>query len=126
MQSMQDFGSALNCMDGRVQRKVSDYLTATFSVRFIDTITAPGIVQHIAAATPRTDQILGDLRISLGKHGSKHIGIAAHADCAGNPAPDRSQREQVSLAMSRLAELFPDVQVVGLWVNDRWIVERIR
>lgn len=123
---MKEFGSVLNCMDGRVQRKVSDYLTATFGVRFVDTITAPGIVQHVAAQTARTAEILDDLRISLGKHGSTHIGIVAHADCAGNPVADKTQKGQVGAAMVQLAEMFPGTQVVGLWVDDRRIVERIR
>ena len=123
---MKEFGSVLNCMDGRVQRKVSDYLVATFGVRFVDTITAPGIVRHLAAQTPRTDQILEDLRISLDKHGSTHIGVVAHTECAGNPTADKTQKEQVRDAMARLMETFPDTQVVGIWVNERWIVERIR
>jgi carbonic anhydrase len=123
---MKEFGSVLNCMDGRVQRKVSDYLTATFGVRFVDTITSPGMVQHVAAQTPRTEGVLADLRISLEKHGSAHIGVAAHSDCAGNPVADKTQKDQVGAAMARLAEVFPETQVVGLWVNDRWIVERIR
>jgi len=123
---MKEFGSALNCMDGRVQRKVSDYLAATFGVRYIDTLTAPGIVQHVAEPTSRTDEIRKDLRISVEKHGSTHIGIAAHADCAGNDVSDTQQRLQVAAAITSLSETFPEAQVVGLWVNDRWIVERIR
>jgi hypothetical protein len=123
---MKEYGSALSCMDGRIQRKVSDYLAATFGVRHIDTVTAPGMVQHIATQTSRTEAILGDLRISVEKHGSTHIGIAAHADCAGNDVSDAQQKLQVASAITNLEETFPEAQVVGLWVNDRWIIERIR
>lgn len=123
---MREFGSVLNCIDGRVQREVLDYLTATFAVRFIDTITAPGIVQHLASETERTAQILGDLAISRDNHGSEHIGVVAHADCAGNPVPDNAQKEQVAMAVSRLQTAFPKATVVGIWVNESSIVERIR
>jgi hypothetical protein len=124
--AMKEFGSVLNCMDGRIQRKTSDYLTATFGVRFIDTLTAPGMVQHIASQTKRTDQILQDLSISIQTHSSRHIGIVAHADCAGNSVADTQQKLQIAAAMARLSDTFPDTQVVGLWISDRWLVERIR
>ena len=123
---MRDFAAVLNCMDGRVQRKVNDYLAATFGVRWIDTITAPGIVKNIASDTGRTSQILGDLQISLDQHGSTQIAVAAHAECAGNPVADKAQKDQLSAAKRRLAETYPDTEVVALWVNNSWIVERIR
>ena len=123
---MGDFGSVLNCMEGRAQRNAGDYFTATFGVRHIDTITAPGVVQHLAHPTERTPQILDDLRISIEKHGSTQIGVVAHADCAGNPVPDRTQRQQVVVAMSTLGSEFPEAEVVGIWLDINSIAERIR
>lgn len=123
---MREFATVLNCMDGRVQRKVNDYLTASFGVRWVDSLTAPGMVQHIAEDTARTGQILADLGISLNRHGSRQIAVAAHADCAGNPVSDRTQKDQLGLATKRLAEQSPDAEVMALWVSDSWIVERVR
>lgn len=123
---MKDYATSLNCIDGRVQRKVTDYLTATFGARYVDTITAPGIVKHLATTTERSPRILGDLAISFDRHRSTQIGVAAHADCAGNPVRDSIQRDQMAHAMIRLGELHPEAEVVGLWVDKHQIVTRIR
>ena len=97
-----------------------------FGVRWVDTVTAPGMVKNIAADTARTTQILGDLQISMDKHGSTQIGVVAHADCAGNPVPDRTQKQQVVVAMSTLSSEFPEAEVVGIWLDINSIAERIR
>ena len=123
---MSEFATVLNCMDGRVQRKVRDYLKASFGARFIDTVTAPGMVKNLAATTGRTAEILTDSRVSTVRHGSTQIAVAAHADCAGNPIPDAAQKKQLGEAMARLRHEFPDADIVALWLDSHQIVERIR
>jgi hypothetical protein len=120
------FGTVLECMDGRSQRKVADYLTTSFGVRHVDTITTAGMVRHIAEETEQTPMLLANLEVSRGAHGSNQIAVVAHSDCAGNLVPDRVQKEQLGEAISRLKELHPDAEVVGLWLNDHLIVERVR
>lgn len=123
---MREFGTVLNCMDGRVQRKVADYLLTSFGVRNLDTVTAGGMVRHLAGDTERTAAILGDLDISVTRHGSSQIAVAAHHDCAGNPVSDDTQRREIAKALSRLAQLYPDSELVGLWLDRNRTVERIR
>lgn len=123
---MRDFGTVLTCMDGRIQRKVSDYLLTTFGVSSIDTVTAAGMVRHVAEETERTATIFDDLDVSVSKHGSKDIAVVAHHDCAGNPIADKSQRDQVAAAATRLSERHPEAEVIGLWLDRNWTVERIR
>lgn len=124
---MRDFGTVLTCMDGRIQRKVSDYLLTIFGVRNLDTITAAGMIRHIAAKdTDRTPVVLGDLDVSVARHGSQDIAVVAHHDCAGNPTSDKVQRDQIGEAMTRLGQRHPDAEIVGLWVDRNWTVERIR
>lgn len=123
---MREFGTVLTCMDGRIQRKVSDYLLTSFGVRNLDTLTAAGMVRHLAADTERTATILGDLAISVTGHGSSQIAVAAHHDCAGNPVSDDAQRQEIDKALTRLAELYPDAELVGLWLDKHWTLERIR
>lgn len=113
-------------MDGRPLRKVADYLTAAFGVRHVDTITSAGLVKHLADDTAQTERLLANLEISARAHGSRHIAVVAHHDCAGNPVSARTQKEQVARATSRLSEAYPDAEVIGLWLNEHWIVERIR
>ena len=113
-------------MDGRPQRKVADYLSTTFGVRHLDTITTAGLIKHIAEDTAQTANLFSNLEISMKAHGSRQVAVVAHHDCAGNPVSDRVQRHQVAIALTRLAEAFPEVEVIGLWLNEQWIVERIR
>lgn len=122
---MEKFGTVLQCMDGRPHRKVADYLTTSFGVRHLDSITTAGTVRHLVEETEQTRTLLSNLAISLDRHGSGQVAVVAHHDCAGNPVPDMTQKNQVARAMTHLGELYPDVEVVGLWLNEHWIVERV-
>jgi hypothetical protein len=113
-------------MDGRIQRKVSDYLSTAFGVRHLDTITTAGLIRHVAADTTQTATLLDNVAASMKAHGSNKIAVVAHHDCAGNPVSDRVQKQEVATAMIRLAETHPGSEVIGLWLNEQWIVERIR
>ena len=113
-------------MDGRPQRIVADYLTTSFGVRHLDTITTAGTVRHLAEDTEQTSALLSNLDISVKSHGSNHIAVVAHHDCAGNPVSDRTQRQQVAAATVRLRQLYPDAEVVGLWLNEHWVVEPVQ
>lgn len=113
-------------MDGRGQRKLADYLTTSLGVRYLDTITTAGLIRHIATETDQTETLLANVEISMSAHGSSQIAVTAHHDCAGNPVPDKKQKKQVATAMARLRGRYPDAEVVGLWLNHMWIVERVR
>lgn len=123
---MEQFGTILECMDGRPQRRVADYLTTSFGVRNLDTITTAGTVRHLAEDTNQTDIILENLDISMDKHGSRKVAVVAHHDCSGNPVSDKTQKQQIVAAVARLENLYPNVEVAGLWLNENWIVERIQ
>lgn len=105
---------------------MADYLSTTFGVRNLDTITTAGLIKHIAEDTAQTANLLSSLEISMKAHGSRQVAVVAHHDCAGNAVSDRAQRQQVATALTRLAEAYPEVEVIGLWLNEQWIVERIR
>ena len=111
------FASALNCMDGRVQLSVNEAVREIFGVSFVDTITAPGIVRFFSDETgaAETTAALTSIRISVERHGSRAIAVAAHHDCAGNPSSDQIQREQLNRAVTFLAAEFPGCETVGLW-----------
>lgn len=113
-------------MDGRPLRKVADYLLTSFGVRYLDTVTTAGLVKHLADETQQTATLLSNLAISIEKHGSRHVAVVAHHDCAGNPISDVAQKRQVNEAVAHLRQLHPDVEVVGLWLSEHWIVERVR
>lgn len=122
---MEKFGTVLQCLDGRPQRKVADYLTTSFGVRHLDSITTAGTVRHLAEQSEQTANLLANLGISIDKHGSRQVAVVAHYDCAGNPVTAKTQKEQVARAVTHLSELHPEVEFIGLWLNEHWIVERV-
>ena len=123
---MEKFGTVLECMDGRTQRKVADYLTTSFGVRHLDTITTAGTVKHLAAETDQTPALLANVAVSIDRHGSSQIAVVAHHDCVGNPVPAKAQKAQIVEAAARLRRLYPAAEIIGLWVGENWIVERIK
>ena len=122
---MNEFATVLNCMDGRTQPPVADYLADSFGARYVDTITTAGTVHHLAADTDQTGTLLSNLAVSVDKHGSSQIAVVAHHDCAGNPVFDETQQNQVRDAVSRLGALYPDAEIIGLWIDRDWGVNRL-
>ncbi len=121
------FCAAVNCMDGRVQAPVADYLRDRLGVDHVDTVTEAGPVRALAGEERPAvrDSILDRLRISIAAHGTRAVAIAAHEDCAGNPVPDEEQRSQLREAARRLAGLLPETDVVALWVELDGTVEEM-
>ena len=70
------FYTAINCMDGRVQQPVLDYLRERFGVDHVDMITEPGPNRILAEGEPAhlVESIVSRLRISVEQHGS--VGVA--------------------------------------------------
>lgn len=121
------FATVLNCMDGRVQRPVGDYLTERFGVDCVDTITEAGIVRFLADAPDayETTSALEKVRISTQKHGSSQLAVVGHADCAGNPVDDETHGGHIHRAAAFVKSRFPACEVVGLWVDETWTVREV-
>jgi hypothetical protein len=121
------FATAVNCMDGRVQQPVSELLGKMYGVQYVDTITEPGPVRILAEGTNKSaiDSIAGRIDISVNKHGSRTIALAAHHDCAGNPVDKETQLKQLAVAVEFLKSSNPGCEVIGLWVDDSWNAVRV-
>jgi carbonic anhydrase len=113
------FCTAINCMDGRFQESVVRFLKERFGVAYVDMITEPGPVRilHEASDTARMNAIFERVAVSVGKHGSRHIAVIGHEDCAGNPVDKAAQAVQTQTAVKRLTEAWPTVDVIGFWAN---------
>ena len=121
------FCTAVNCIDGRAQLPVIRYLQERFGVLYVDVVTEAGPVRllagHVGSEIERS--ILRRVAVSIDAHDSSLIAVAAHADCAGNPADDDEQWRQIRAAAGYLAENFPGFSVIGLWVDDNWSVRQV-
>ena len=118
------FCTAINCIDGRTQRPVSDYLMRRFGAKYVDTVTEAGPVRHLASepASETTRSIFSRVDISVEKHGSSGIALVAHHDCAGNPVTEERQKAQLATAVDLLRKQYPGTEVIGLWVGSNWQV----
>ena len=121
------FCAAINCTDGRVQEPVSVYLRRRFGATYVDTITEPGPNRILAESAPdeRVAAILERVAVSVEKHGSAGIAVVGHHDCAGNPADKAEQLVHTRHAVEFLKGRYPDIDIIGLWVNEAWQVEEL-
>ncbi|MDZ7832835.1 MAG: carbonic anhydrase [Desulfobacterales bacterium] len=118
------FCTVINCMDGRVQVPVISYLQDRFKADYVDSITEPGPNRVLAEDqnSAQVQSILDRLQISVEKHQSVGIAIVGHHDCAGNPAPKEKQLKHIEAAVTRIGRLYANVAVIGLWVDQDWVV----
>ena len=118
------FATSISCMDGRIQIPVNTWIKKNYSVDFVDTITAPGVEKKISEST-NVEQIKSMIEISIYKHKSNVIVISGHHDCAGNPVSKEEQVSQISKGIQNIKSWNYDAQVIGIWINDNWEVEKI-
>ena len=90
------FGTAINCIDGRTQAPVSDWIKENHSVDYVDTITEPGCDKVLLEVDyDKIEHIKSKLLISIKAHNSSLIVIAGHYDCAGNPVSKEEHLTQI-------------------------------
>jgi hypothetical protein len=121
------FAAAINCMDGRTQLQVIEWMQREYGVDYVDTITEPGPVRILAEATdaPALESIRRRLTISVTRHGSTRVAIVAHTDCAGNPVDKQTQLSQLHAAAATVLSWGMGVRLNLLWLGDDWQVERV-
>jgi len=121
------FVTAINCMDGRVQEPVNNYLKKMHGADYVDVITEPGPIKILAEQEPGS--LMASLRtrvdISVNKHGSKVIAVVGHHDCAGNPFNKEIQLEQIEKAVKTVSSWGFGTEIVKLFVNNNWEIEKL-
>ncbi len=118
------FATAINCMDGRVQLPVIDWMKENLPVDYVDMITEPGPDKLLAEGnTAALDSIRARVLISVNKHGSDTILVAAHDDCAGNPVSRAEHEGHVRQSIIRIESWrLPVKRILGAWIGDDWKV----
>ncbi|MBT3193438.1 MAG: hypothetical protein HN341_12885 [Verrucomicrobia bacterium] len=121
------FCTAINCMDGRTQLTVINFLQKRFGAIDVDMITEPGPNKILAEREDATTvaSIQRRIGISLEKHGSKRMAIVGHEDCGGNPSEKPLQFEQLIAARQFLRETYSDIENIALWVDLKGNVEEL-
>lgn len=125
--SSKKFVTAINCMDGRVQLPVIEWMKKQYKANYVDMITEPGPNKILAENKPSVliDSMKQRVELSVGKHASTCIAIVGHFDCAGNPNTIATQIEQIKLGMKKIQSWGFKIPVIGLWVDNKWSVHKI-
>ena len=121
------FATVINCIDGRTQLPVIEYLRSRFGVDFVDVITEPAPARFIAESKSdiKLESIQEKLKISQEKHGSLHLAVVAHHDCAGNPVDKDIQLEQVQRSLRTIRSWGFKGALLGLWVDENWTIQEV-
>ena len=67
------FATALNCIDGRAQLPVNEWMRKKFGVDFVDTVTGAGMDRIINSDESTLAPYKNAAEVSVMKHGSKQI-----------------------------------------------------
>lgn len=116
--------TALNCMDGRVQLPVLQWIKANYRVDFVDVVTEAGM-DNVLANQEDISEVLRSIKVSVNVNKSTRLFIIGHHDCRGNPVDEHVHRQEIAAAVIRLKPLWPAQEVIGLWVNNKWQVELV-
>jgi len=113
------FFTIINCIDGRTQLPVIEYLQQRYRVDYVDSVTeaGPNLILFESRDQTLVESILRRVAISIDKHRSLGIAVVGHHDCAGNPSPFEKQQEHTHKAVRFLRDRFSGVEVIGLWVD---------
>ncbi|HOO56437.1 MAG TPA: hypothetical protein PLN69_06420 [bacterium] len=121
------FVTAINCMDGRVQQPVFDYMSREYGMPYVDMITEPGPIKILEEqdSAELVESIRARLDVSVRGHGSSVIAVVGHYDCTGNPVDRETQFRQTAASIELIKTWGFDAELIGLWVNEEWNAERV-
>ena len=121
------FATAINCIDGRTQLPVIDYLKKKYGVDYIDDITEVSPAKILAGRknAVQLKAIQHRLKISTERHRSEHVAVVAHHDCAGNPVDKKTQLQQIRKSIKSIRSWGFKGAILGLWVDENWLVHEI-
>jgi len=122
METNKKFACAINCMDGRVQDAVKNYIKENYGVDYVDMVTEPGPNKILAdnSDSDVIENIKKRVEVSVHHHGSKVIAIVGHFGCAGNPTEKEEQIQHLKKAEEVVKGFGFDAEIISLWVNGDW------
>lgn len=122
------FGTAINCIDGRTQEPVIDYIKQKNNIDGVDMVTFPGVdgIFSNEGHSEVIELIRRAVSISIEKHGSRVIAVVGHHDCAGNPGDKEHHYSHIRKAIEKVSSWNFHAQVVGLYVNDKREIEEVK
>jgi carbonic anhydrase len=113
------FATAINCIDGRVQIPVAEFIKNNYHVDYVDMITVPGPdrVLSESADIDEIESVKKKVLISCDRHESRLIFVAGHYDCAANPCDEKTHRLEIRRAAENMKKWNTRSEVYGIWVD---------
>jgi len=118
------FATAINCIDGRVQKPVIEFIRNNFHIDYVDLVTTPGPDKLISEYkdTQEIQSIKEKVLISFKKHKSNILFLSGHHDCAGNPCSKENHLRQIQKAANNIKYWRINLEIYGLWIDEKWRV----
>ncbi len=124
MPTNERFATAITCIDGRVQRPVSDWVKLHVNVHHVDLITEPGPDKVFSEGPSRViEDMMRKVAFSVRHHFSPVVALAGHDGCAANAASREEHARQILEGVDVILGYKLQVRVLGLWVNEWGSVE---
>jgi len=118
------FGTLINCIDGRTQLPAISWIKENYSLDYVDNITEPGPDKLISEG--KIELLKSKINISINLHGSNLIVVSGHHNCAGNPISKEEHLSQIRKSIGVIKSLEMSVEVIGIWINDKWEIEPVK
>ena len=117
------FAVLLNCIDGRTQQPLLDWVRRMLDATYVDVVTEPGVDAVLARGDDTIVQALLDkVCVSLLAHGAVALIVAGHHDCAANPGEAAQHEQDLAAAVDTLREALPELPVRSVYVDSTWSV----
>lgn len=120
---MENRAVCLNCMDGRTQLPVIHWIKDNYDVDYVDMVTEAGMDGLLADQSRLIEDIVRKIKISIEKNNASMIFVVGHHDCKGNAVDDAIHKEHIHRSIQRVQKEFPEINIVGIWVNKKWMCE---
>jgi len=118
-----EFGTTLNCIDGRTQLPIINWLRQNYGVDYVDSITEPGIDKILSHGQEDENERLKEkVKVSVSAHNSHVVAIVGHYGCAANPVSECEHLQEIVEATNKVKSWGLPVEVIGLWVDEFWQV----
>lgn len=120
------FGTVLNCIDGRTQIPVIEWMKEHFCLNYLDLITEPGMDGVLSQGNAKEiSRIKDKVKISMNAHNSRTLAVVGHYDCAANPVSDCEHINDIVASVNLVKSWQLPLTVVGLWVDKLWTVHLV-
>ncbi len=119
------FATVINCMDGRVQDPVNNWMKEKTGASYIDVITEAGPDRIMASTATASRLILQRILVSRDKHKSTELTLVAHHDCAGNPGSKAMHIEHLKKSGKIMETWNLGMHIMLVWVDENWQLELI-